>query len=129
MMKKYTLAVNAGSSSLKCRLFQNDGSEESGGPKEISVIKVTGLNSENVEFGFDPEPKNVPKPEKTSNHEEVFRYILQQVGIDRQTGDSRNPADLVVAHRVVHGGAFENHLEINQETYHELQNLKSLAPL
>jgi acetokinase family protein len=128
-MTQYTLAVNAGSSSLKCRLFQNAGQVERGGLKEIAVIKVTGLNSENVEFSFRPERKNELKPDNISSHEQAFSYILQQLNLNSHTSDIRKPADFAIAHRVVHGGAFEHPVVINKDTYHELENLESLAPL
>jgi acetate kinase len=128
-MTKYTFAVNAGSSSLKCRLFRNAGQAERGGLKEIAVIKVTGLNSEDVEFNFKPERKNESKPDNISSHEQAFSYILQQLKNDSHTGDVRKPEDFVIAHRVVHGGAFEHPVVINKDTYNELENLESLAPL
>jgi acetate kinase len=128
-MKKYTLAVNAGSSSLKCRLFHNCKDFEIGSPKQIAVIKATGLSSDEVSFSFEPELKNAPRSNDISTHEEAFTYILEQLLSNLDLYHLKSPKDLLVAHRVVHGGDFEHEVEINEETYHELENLESLAPL
>jgi acetate kinase len=125
-MTEYVLAVNAGSSSLKCRLFRPGKSE----PEQIAVAKASGLNSGKVAFSFDPKPeKDIEAEESTNSHEDAFVHVLNQLSNCENIPDLRKENEVVVAHRVVHGGDFEKEVEISEETYHVLEKLESLAPL
>ncbi|KAF2431717.1 acetate kinase, partial [Tothia fuscella] len=124
-MTKYVLAVNAGSSSLKCRLFRSGKSE----PEEIAVAKVSGLNSEKPEFAFKPKPEKEIDQNGVKSHEDAFAHVLSQLSNYADIPDLRKEEGVVVAHRVVHGGDYEKEVEITNGTYHVLEKLESLAPL
>jgi acetate kinase len=128
-MERFTLAVNAGSSSLKCRLFENIGEGKSRDIREVAVIQVSGLNSDKVDFSFDPEPETPLETKNISTHEEAFAHLLKQLREDSKALNLDDLEKLVIAHRVVHGGENEKEVVINQETFHQLQKLESLAPL
>jgi acetate kinase len=123
-MAKYTLAVNAGSSSLKCRLFKNDRNI-----RQLVSINVSGLNSDDVEFKYDPSPENRLDAANVSTHEEAFAHMVKQLRADASAFGLGDLSDFVIAHRVVHGGDFEKPVEINDGTYHYLHQLNTLAPL
>jgi len=124
-MEKYTLAVNAGSSSLKLQVYQNSTEQ----PKPIATIKVSGLNSDNVEYSFEPKIKHKPDAKDISTHESAFNYSLEQIETGLNIPNLQGKGTLVVAHRVVHGGDFQHEAEIDSSTLHELEKLESLAPL
>lgn len=127
MAPKHILSVNAGSSSLKCKLFQieNDGQVI----QSIATIKVSDLNTDKVKISFQPEPKESIGSRDISSHEKAFAYIIEQLDHDDKTYQLEDISDLVVAHRIVHGGNFKHAVEINEKTYHQLEELESLAPL
>jgi acetate kinase len=125
-MTSYTLAVNSGSSSLKLKLFQNSPTEQ---PKPIATIKASGLNTDKVEFSFEPKINSDPQPKDISTLQDAFNYSLQQIKSKLQLPDLEDKGALAVAHRVVHGGDFKHEAVINSDTLHELERLESLAPL
>jgi len=114
---------------LKCRLFENIGHVAPRDVKEIAVIKVSGLNSDKVDFSFDPEPEHPLDAENISSHEEAFAHMLKQLREDSETFGTGDLSDLAIAHRVVHGGDYEKEVEITKEAFHHLEKLESLAPL
>ncbi|KAF2669817.1 acetate kinase [Microthyrium microscopicum] len=125
-MAQLILAVNAGSSSLKCTLFQNNDSLD-----RIVSIEISGLNSSDpasveIRKGSEKEEK---EDKNIKNHDDAFRRVLQLLEKDESVPGIQHAEKIIAAHRIVHGGDFEHDVEINDETYHYLEKLEELAPL
>jgi len=124
-MADHILAVNAGSSSLKCTLFRVSQTEN---PEPLATAEVSGLNSDEVTFEFENDgTKDSAVHQEIRSHEDGFSAILQRLGNHDKPFKENN--NLTIAHRVVHGGDFGHEISITQETIHQLEDLESLAPL
>lgn len=68
--------------------------------------------------------------EKLNTPQDAFKYILQRCFNDPELSEVASDRDLAyVCHRVVHGGDYQDAVEINDETLHHLEDLEDLAPL
>lgn len=94
------LVINAGSSSVKYRVFETD---------SLSVLaagKITQIGEKNSDF---------------VTHEQAFSYLLEQI---------KDFKIVAAAHRVVHGGEkYFSAVQVTLEALDYLRNLSSLAPL
>jgi acetate kinase len=124
-MAKHILAVNAGSSSLKCVLFSASASRE---PKRLASANASGLSGDEITLELNIDGKAESSSSKQlSSHVDVFEAILKRLQSDDKL--LVKETDLAIAHRVVHGGDFGDNLIISEETLHQLEPLESLAPL
>ncbi|MBI5254513.1 acetate/propionate family kinase [Candidatus Falkowbacteria bacterium] len=117
-----TLIINAGSSSLKFKLFNeklaviNDG-----------IVEKIGLDGSFVIFGGLPAAKQGKKqPIKIENHEQALKLVfslLKKVGMP--VGKIKK-----VGHRIVHGGSeFVKPTLLNKKVVQALAKYNKLAPL
>jgi acetate kinase len=115
-MNKYTLVLNAGSSSLKYKLFRVDveiiaGQIESIGRQGTSTVKKGAVNVSELIHAKD--------------HLEAVHTALDIIKKEINIEDIDN-----VLHRVVHGGEqFTHHTVIDNEVEKEIDALSVLAPL
>jgi len=116
------LAINAGSSSLKFKLFLMPEEtviaqgliERIGLDNSIITVKVGDVKSEDV---MD-----------IANHEEAVTQLLEKL---TETGGIESLDEInAVGHRVVHGGEeFSESVKITDQVIHTIEDLTDLAPL
>ncbi len=116
------IAVNAGSSSLKFKLFEmNDESVITSG-----VIERIGFDDSifTINFGGEKDKRVLP----VKNHKEAVRLLLDAL-IDKNIVVSLDEIK-GVGHRVVQGGTDYNHsMIIDEKVAKKIDELKHLAPL
>ncbi|KAH8692720.1 putative acetate kinase [Talaromyces proteolyticus] len=126
-MPRIILSVNAGSSSVKATFYTLDNP-----PSAIIEAQVSGITAPPQTFKYST--KSDQKKEKLKYNlgspPEAFKYLLQRCLTDPVVFVSASPEDVVcICHRIVHGGDYTNAIEINDETYHQLEEIEDLAPL
>jgi acetate kinase len=107
------LALNSGSSSIKCALID---SETQARLAEINVEQIGGQDSRLVYAG-ETRPLSVP------TYEAATQVILDT--IRRSTHDRID----AVAHRIVHGGSFTEPVIVDSKVLDTIDELSALAPL
>lgn len=116
------LAINAGSSSLKFKLFD---------------MKLTLLASGLIEkigekisfFNYQKGKNKVEARCKISNHEVALRHIIDFL-LDSEVGAVNDLKEIrVIGHRVVHGGDISESCLINQKALKQIEENTELAPL
>lgn len=111
------LVINAGSSSLKFQVFDNDDSILSGMVEEIGTDRA--------KFKFKLDGEKTEEVLKIENHKEAFLKVLNLL-------QEKNLSEEIefVSHRIVHGGEkFNSTVLITEEVFEDLENLMDLAPL
>jgi acetate kinase len=126
-MKKYLLVINAGSSSIKFAIFQNDAS---------SAQLVTDAAGQIEGIGSKPsftvkDPLDVVLVDRTLSIDEVRNHTDAIIIIRAWLEDYLSHGTLLsVGHRVVHGGQhYSAPILIDATVLAELENLVPLAPL
>lgn len=116
------LSINAGSSTLKFRLYEM--------PNEELLMKGTferiGLEGSNYSIRIGEEKKSTLI--SLNNHEDAVKILLEQL-IENNVIASLDEIE-AVGHRVVHGGnKYSKSVEINDRVLLEIENISDLAPL
>ena len=113
MNEKYILIINAGSATLKFKIFNfSDLKLVKGG-----IVERIGLMGSFIEFEGKKEINEV------ENHEEAFKLVISKIG------DLKDKI-VLVGHRVVHGGGKYNEpVLINKSILKNLKKFNILAPL
>lgn len=114
------LVFNAGSSSLKFKLFKSSSLEQIakgtcadiGADKSSISIKIAGK-------------EDINKKQQLKAHEDALQLILDELeaGVDAKYNISH------VGHRVVHGGDHREPVKVTAQTLDQLDKLTELAPL
>lgn len=116
------LSINAGSSSLKFRLYEM--------PEEKLIIKGT-FERIGMDESFYTTRKDGEKSEvitSLKDHKEAVDILLK-VLVDTGSVDSLDEIK-AVGHRVVHGGnKYSRSVEITDKVIHEIERISELAPL
>ncbi|MBN1325477.1 acetate/propionate family kinase [Candidatus Falkowbacteria bacterium] len=113
MEQKYILVINAGSATLKFKIF------DFGDLKLVKegIVERIGLMGSFIEFDGKKEFAEVEK------HDEAFKLILSKIGNFREK-------IVLVGHRVVHGGGKLNEpIIVNKSVIKTLKKFNNLAPL
>ena len=116
------LSVNAGSSTLKFRLYEM--------PEEKVIMKglIERIGSVDSKYSINIGNNKIKKEAVINNHGEAVQILLQEL-IENNIIASLDEIE-AVGHRVVHGGSkYSNSVEITNEVMEEISNLSSLAPL
>lgn len=126
------LVLNAGSSSLKFRLFQMANSPSLSEPEEVLAggrIECIGEPHARLTISHGaPDMSHSEKVSVTSAAEAVVE-ILRRLSVPTDDGHQL-PAIDVVGHRIVHGGArFHEPVLLEDEVIREIRALTELAPL
>ncbi|RDW86353.1 putative acetate kinase [Aspergillus mulundensis] len=127
MPRKSILSVNAGSSSVKITFYTYTQT-----PSVIATAQVSGITAPpaKLKYSVGEKEKKEELKEKVSSGQDAFKLLLDRCINDPDLKDVASPDDLAyICHRVVHGGDFEGAVVINEETYHQLEELEDLAPL
>lgn len=116
------ISVNAGSSSLKFRMFEM--------PEEKVLIKGVferiGINNSFYTIEFDS--NKIKKEVELKNHEDAVKILMQEL-LDNNIISSLSELS-GVSHRLVHGGdKYPNSCILNEEVIKEVESIKDLAPL
>ena len=116
------LSVNAGSSTLKFRLYEM--------PKEKVLMKGTmdriGLDGSNLSIRIGEE--KVQKDVELNNHEDAVNALLKEL-LEQGVINSLDEIK-AVGHRIVHGGnLYSSSVIMNDRVIHEIENISDLAPL
>jgi acetate kinase len=113
MEEKYILIINAGSATLKFKIFNFSDLKL---VKE-GIVERIGLMGSFIELDGKKEFNEV------ENHEEAFKLIILKIG------DLKNNI-VLVGHRVVHGGGkFNEPILVNKNILKKLKQFNILAPL
>lgn len=116
------LSVNAGSSTLKFRLYEM--------PEEEVLMKGTmeriGLDGSNLSIRIGEE--KIQKDVVLSDHEDAVNVLLKE--LLEQGVISKLEEIKAVGHRIVHGGnLYSSSVVMNDRVIHEIENISDLAPL
>ena len=116
------ISVNAGSSSLKFRMFEM--------PEEKVLIKGVferiGINNSFYTIEFNS--NKIKKEVELKNHEDAVKILMQEL-LDNNIISSLSELS-GVSHRLVHGGdKYPNSCILNEEVIKEVESIKDLAPL
>ena len=116
------LSVNAGSSTLKFRLYDM--------PEEKVLMKGTfdriGLEGSNYSIRIGEE--KIGKDVEIKNHEEAVKILLNEL-IEQKMIKNLNEIE-AVGHRIVHGGnKYSRSVIIDDRVIQEIESISELAPL
>ena len=126
-MAKTILAVNAGSSSVKITFYTFDNP-----PRAVADAQVSGITAppSTLKYQRGSVKHKEELKEQLSTPQDAFKYLLQRCFEDPELSEVASQDDLAyICHRVVHGGDYNESVEINNETLHHLEDLEDLAPL
>ncbi|KAK6340629.1 hypothetical protein TWF696_008953 [Orbilia brochopaga] len=134
---KSILSINAGSSSLKIKLFDIVRNDKAPVPKLILKSTISKLTSPSAKFTFkivDKKEYDVEAQEIENVHTsvEAFNHILKHSrNDDNGFGNKRVDHITHICHRVVHGGEIGDRgpLVVNNRVIKEVEELATLAPL
>lgn len=113
MQEKYILVINAGSATLKFKIFNLDDLKL---VKE-GIVERIGLMGSFIEIG---EKKEIYEVE---NHEEAFKLLISKIA------DLKDKI-IIIGHRVVHGGEeFTDPTLVTRQIFNRLKKYNKLAPL
>lgn len=129
-MARIILSVNAGSSSVKVSVYQDQGSSRD--PKELAVVQVDGLTAPPPTLKYMRGKEHIKGKElkDINSQEDAFKYIMQHLENDEGLPELSHHDDIAfVTHRVVHGGDYPRAQVLTRETYHHIEILSDLAPL
>ncbi|MBG07442.1 MAG: acetate kinase [Halobacteriovoraceae bacterium] len=119
------LVLNAGSSSLKYKLFDLDS----------NLVLASGLvekiGEERAHLIYEAQNKEAYEEEAPfKNHKEALEKIISLL-LDKKLGVLKSVSELQgVGHRVVHGGeSFKTPCKVNEEVLKGIENMIPLAPL
>lgn len=116
------LSVNAGSSTLKFRLYEM--------PEESLVMKgqYERIGLEGSSYNLRIGDEKISNLVALKDHKEAVALLLQHL-IEYQAISSLNEIE-AIGHRVVHGGnKYSKSVEINDRVLLEIESISSLAPL
>ncbi|KAH8177565.1 acetokinase family protein [Sarocladium implicatum] len=128
---KILLAINAGSSSVKISVY-SIATDNKQSPTKIADLQVSGLTAPPAKLEYTRHGASVKDKEevKADSQDAAFKIMLDTLISDDQLKELSNSDDIAVAaHRIVHGGDYDDVKVINKETYHHLEELSDLAPL
>ena len=126
------LAINAGSSSLKCALYMAS-SDNASSPSQLAEVEISGLTAPPAKLKYtrgDHKLKDQPVDDSVHDPPSAFGYVLKYLTEDEGLPQLKQKEDLRYAcHRIVHGGDYGKVQIIDKSTYHHLEELSDLAPL
>ena len=124
------LAINSGSSSVKVSIYSVIISSDL--PTQLAVAEISGLTAPPARLAYSRGSQSIKNQEtpNVSTNEDACKHILDHLVKDTGLSEISSKEDITFAcHRVVHGGDFSTAHIIDEETYHNLEELTDLAPL
>jgi acetate kinase len=126
---KILLAINAGSSSVKISVYSATQGES---PKQFADLQVSGLTSPPAQLKYSRHGTVIKEKHtvQADSQDAAFKLLLDTLISDKDLTEISSSDDIsLTAHRIVHGGDYDDVQTITQETYHHLEELSDLAPL
>ncbi|PPQ77127.1 hypothetical protein CVT25_010821 [Psilocybe cyanescens] len=132
------LSVNAGSSSLKISLYAVSSHQEQGQdhtfPEPVTLIlssSISSISAPPAKFSFQPTDSGVQSckdepVDSITDHASAFAHFLEALRTKASIDGKRV---IYICHRVVHGGDYNEPVQITQESYDHIEKLSDLAPL
>ena len=116
------LAINAGSSSLKFKMFEM--------PEEIVIVsglfERIGIDGSGYTIKINGE--KIKKEVELKNHEDAVKYLIEEL-IENEIISSLDEIE-AIGHRIVHGGdKYPDSVIITDEVLNDIESFSSLAPL
>jgi acetate kinase len=127
MTRKSILSVNAGSSSVKITFYTYEKT-----PQVIANAQVSGITAPpaKLKYTLGDKKREEELKEPANTPQDAFKLLLDRCFKDSDLSGIASSDDLAyICHRIVHGGEFGSSVLINDETYHQLEQLEDLAPL
>jgi len=116
------LSVNAGSSSLKFRLFEM--------PEEKVIMKglFERIGFDGASYEIKMGDKKFEKKVELKDHNDAVKYLIEEL-LENKVINSLEELE-AVGHRVVHGGSkYASSVEITDDVIATIEELSDLAPL
>ena len=116
------LSINAGSSTLKFRLYEM--------PEEKILTKgaFECIGTENGEYTIRVGDKKIHKEAQLDDHNDAVRILLEEL-VSNHIVTNLNEIE-AVGHRIVHGGnKYSKSVEITRRVLKEIESISDLAPL
>ena len=116
------LSVNAGSSSLKFRLFEM--------PEEKVIMKglFERIGFDGASYEIKMGDQKIEKKVELKDHNDAVKYLIEEL-LENKVINSLDELE-AVGHRVVHGGSkYANSVEITDDVIETIEELSDLAPL
>ncbi|KAF8150641.1 Acetokinase family-domain-containing protein [Crassisporium funariophilum] len=126
------LAVNAGSSSLKISLYSlAHGSPDSEPVNLILTASISNISAPPATFSFKPNSNDASRikdepVDSIKDHASAFAHFVERLQGHADVDKNRIR---YICHRVVHGGDYNEPVEINKQSYEHIEKLSDLAPL
>lgn len=123
------LAINSGSSSVKVSVYKI---ANGNAPEQIADLQVSGLTAPPAQLKYSRHGTNVKDKEEVSadSQDAAFKLLLDTLISDKELKEINSSDDITLtAHRIVHGGDYDDIQVITKDTYHHLEELSDLAPL
>ena len=125
-MGQLILSINAGSSSLKCSLYEVDGKKL----RRLANGEISAISSPPAAFKYKRgSHKEERELENVKDHRQAFEHVLNAFLDDKDVALQSKDDIKYACHRVVQGGDFEDDQLITKETFHKIEALSDLAPL
>ena len=128
------LTLNAGSSSLKFRVFEvTDGAQAHTPPKTIAAGAIENIGGEAIFNSHETLSGTSLQRQEVSDHAHATRWALKW--LERTVCATQGPGAFAkmidaVGHRVVHGGdLFSQSVRMSSEVVNEIERWNDLAPL
>ena len=116
------LSINAGSSTLKYRLFEMPEAKV----LKKGAIERIGMPGSNLTISVGD--KKIKKEYEIKNHAEAVKHLLEEL-LNEGIVSSLDEIE-AVGHRIVHGGSFySNSVVLNEEVLSKIESINDLAPL
>ena len=127
-MSNLILSINAGSSSLKCSLYQEQDRKDL---RRLANAEISAINQPPAKLKYSRGSyKHEADLSNVDDHRAAFENVLEAFLHDKEVPEVGSKEDIHYAcHRVVQGGNFEEDQLITKETFHKIEALSDLAPL
>ena len=126
-MSQLILSINAGSSSLKCSLYET---VEGKKLERLANAEVSAINQQPSKLKYiRGSSKQESELDDVKDHGQAFEHVLNEFLDDKDVKLNSKDDIKYACHRVVQGGDFEEDQLITKETFHKIDALSDLAPL
>lgn len=116
---------------MKISVFSASKNKE---PSQLAETQIDGLTSPPCQLKYTRGSQTICKDQEVKQEiktqQDAFRYLLDELINDKDFPLISQKEDIAIAcHRVVHGGKYDRPKIITEDTYHNLEALRDLAPL
>ncbi|KAI9488554.1 Acetokinase family-domain-containing protein [Zychaea mexicana] len=131
-MAHHIIVFNAGSSSLKFKLFETTTGNATTSIKQVATGSCKEIGSDKSTWSLNDDTQQ----RSIASHEDALTLIIDELKANQLISANNNPkpsssssTTLRVGHRVVHGGDRRDPVKVTSETLEQLEELTKLAPL